>query len=276
MLNKKVVISLFVLPLILFVLVIVFSKPQKTWVQEGRLSTPAGLTLSNWASSTFISLTNTQEINQQIGHLAISATNITLSPVQIEQLQTTTYNFLMAYHMGDFESYAKFRFPVTNGAFIPQMTRWYLSRLEQAAPGKYPNLSINDPESVLRTWWNYSDAGGSENCTRCVHEVSFDNAKVYVEQVTELPKSLDYYVTSFPNVGYMSRNPSFAFDPSPKTLLEKDGKITIAVVSLIFHFSSDPPYPLYCRYYWVDHYQKWLPMELDCAYSDIKKWYYIF
>lgn len=274
--------GVFCAPLLVFLLILLFSKPRKTWEQEGRVSSPRVKTLADWATGSFVPITTNDDFKQKLESIPVLATNVTLTQTQVEELHESIHDFVLAYHVGTYEAYSKFRLPVKYNGASSRIIEFEKERLKKLFPDK--DLQHEVPEVVNKEWWDYWDGLRDKAispslrlkyCTRCLQEVDIERGKIFVEQVTHLPKALNYYVTSFSNVGYSDSNPTFMFDPSPETLATKEGKVIIAVVSLIFKHPVDPPYPLYCRFYWVDSEKKWVPFELAGAYAQ-KTWVYIF
>jgi hypothetical protein len=272
---RRKLVLLFVVPVVTFLVLMLLRHPATTWSEEGRVISKRGPTLAAWASKTYVAVSAGLP-PEDLETIKISSKNVHLDSIQLRELREAVRNTVVAYSADSYETYTKFRFPVTNGVFDRDLTVDRAKRLIAKDPARYGGLENSSPESVFHAFWSYWDATNNVFCTRCVQEVSIQNSEIVIEETDKIPKNLNFYVTSFANVGYFDRRPAFIFEPTPEKVIKNDGRLIYATFSILMKAPPDPPYPLFCRYYWVQEYKKWLPMELAGAYSPQKKWNFIF
>jgi hypothetical protein len=183
---------------------------------------------------------------------------------------------MLSVSSGDYSDYQRFRFPVKEGRFDIALIGFRLKRLQELnAPGAQ-RLDGNDGFQVDEAWWKYWNSKKEAYCTECVEEANLDQALIVVQKETKASRALNYFITSFPNYGYLQRTPVFLFEPSPEKLLQEQGTLLYATVSFILKPRGDPPHPVFCRFYWVERYGKWLPLEFGTSYPGERKWNFNF
>lgn len=273
--NKKLgVVTLFVgVPVLIVVVMSFFHERPKTWEQEGRVSS-SRQALTNWASASFVALRPGEELMQQITNIPIQATNTQLSAVQVQALYDSAYKLAMAFHVGTYESYSAFRFPIKEGEFNKGLITFRVKLMQELKSDLA--VSADNPEEACKAWWQFWKDRNDVNCTACVKELNLDKAKMYAEESSAPPAALNYFVTGFENNGYLQLHPCFTFRPSVKDMIAAAERVHFAVISFIVKMGDDPPHPIFCRFYWVPQYGTWLPSEFATAYPAHRKWTAIF
>ena len=221
----------------------------------------SGNLLREWSSTDFTAIAADAGFSNKIAQIEI-VNRGKLNQTQILQLQNTLQNYVLAYHIGSFESFHRFRAPVPEFNLMPSVAEYLKDDLRKS------NVTVPDgQEALLKLYWDRYVGKKWENFWMAI---ALTNAIVEVESTkTNLP-SLGDYVHARPNVGLARVGPILEFLVKPESLLQKEGSITYATVSLLLK-NSDVTCPVYCRFYWVEAYQRWLPLEQAAAYSGPRK-----
>lgn len=289
--HKWLIPFLFV-PLLVFAfmgLILILKERQPSWTEQGRqLSGTNAYTV--WASAEYEPIRPGAPLQAIVSDIDIDPPGI-LSTEQHEALRLSVYNFLMAFHTGEYEYYRQFRRPVEKGLWNRGMHEFRRKTVLKVAPEFLPGRE--DAEvAVDRAWFlmlaetkGYTRDGapifrdeGPDNVVKSrvdsdsstngfLTTISRENCRIYVEVRTNMPPPLDLFVTRSENDGYFSANPAFVFEPKPNEVLKRDGSLLVATVKVLVGSKRDRPIPVFYRLYWIVDYVQWVPYEhcIPCA-----------
>jgi hypothetical protein len=251
--RKATGILLLLLPAMFWIVVFV-RRPNR---RPGELPKQSAELLADWRSADFTAITNDSDFRSKIDRIPILNSNILSTQQRLELLETVD-NYLMAYHVGTYEAYHRFRAPVSTFG-IPSSI---MSFLNKDLPKDLLPLP-SDSEAVFKIYWEKYIGKGWDNFWT---GVSLTNTYVEVQLTATNPPPLSTYVFAQPNLGVARVSPSLEFSVTPEMLLKKDGSVMYATVKILPK-NNDVVYPVYCRFYWLPESSKWLPFEQASAYT---------
>jgi len=217
--------------------------------------------LNKWKSVAFVPIEDNQTFWDEINSITV-LNEAELDQRQKQQLQETLKNYILAYHIGTFEAFHKFRAPVPEFQLATTCVDYLNHDLQ-----KDNQVLPHDQESVFALWWNKYVGNQWENFWV---GIALTNASVEVQVATNDVGTLDSYVLKRQNAGFSKTTSIIAFGVTPDTILRKNGKVYYATTSLLPR-NNDATYPVFCRFYWAEVYGKWLPLEQVGAYSGPRK-----
>jgi hypothetical protein len=218
--------------------------------------------LEKWKSSDYSSL-DASDLPEQIKQIKIQNATA-LNDVQAQQLQETILNYILAYHVGTYEAFHRFRAPVADFSMAGSIVDFVREDLAKS------NLTMpSDQEGLFKLYWQkYADA--NNEWSNFWVGISFTNSSVEVEISTNSIPPLREYVLLKENIGVSGVSPMIDFSITPETILKQNKQVYYATVSLLAK-NNDVTCPVYCRFYWSETHQKWLPSEQVTAYSGPRK-----
>jgi hypothetical protein len=257
--RKATLLLLFVLPAI-FWIVVLLTRPNR---KSGGSQLPNESTelLASWRFADFTPIVNDSEFRRKIDQIQILNSNL-LNNEQTVGLFDTVDNYLMAFHVGTYEAYHRFRAPVSDF----RLTSSIVTFLNQNLP-KDMVPPPADQEAVFKIYWEKYIGKGWENFWT---GISLTNTLVEVQSTTTNIPPLSSYVFARPNLGVARVGASLQFSVTPDMLVKKNGNVLYATVTVLPK-NDDVVYPVYCRFYWLPESGKWLPFEQASAYSGRRK-----
>lgn len=107
------------------------------------------------------------------------------------------------------------------------------------------------------TFWNAASWKASWiECRKTTKLDVFTSTKAFSESL----------MSSVPNCGIVGYASSFAYGPTPKEILSKDGHIITALAYVLVKTSEGKAYPLMVQFYWASSLRTWLPTHLAVGY----------
>lgn len=258
------IILLFVAPIIVL-LFLIYRAPQRLRLQSSekaqRLIVEQKPTVSKWAAGDFDPIEDSPAFFQKLETIEAKNSGL-LTSTQSQRLYETLRNYLMAYHLGTFEAYARFRVPVVDFELAPSVLQFLTGELKkenQPIPsGGVDLLSLYWQRYVQDKWKNFWTG------------VSLPRSFVEIQTVTKAIPSLKDYIFERENLGVASSGPIVQFRLTPDAILKEKSNVCYATVSLLIR-NTDVTCPVYCRFYWAEKYNKWLPLEQYTAYAGPRK-----
>ena len=221
----------------------------------------SGNLIKDWAAADFTPIEMDKNLSQKVTQIELRNEHL-LNQRQRLQLEETIQNYVMAYNVGSFDSFRRFRTPTAHFKLVPSASDY----LKQDLLNSGMNVPA-DEESLFKAYW---DRYISNKWEHFWTGIALTNCFVDVETTqTNMPPLRDY-IFEHQNVGMASVGPLVIFDITPELLLRKDGAVLYATTSLLLK-NNDVTCPVYCRFYWVEEYSKWLPIEQAAAYSGPRK-----
>jgi hypothetical protein len=222
-----------------------------------------------WDREDFTKIADTGEFRAILMKVPMSS-KVDLTKEHEVKLKESIYDFLMAYSVGDYEVYSRFRFP-SKGRFNPthlQYARRYLDKLSKKA------TSVAIPESEEGIFKQYVNVRSEQTYYKGFFQAaSLGRTQVDIDSSPSLPGNLMEYVKGTTNLGVAYYDPMYVFDRSASSVLKEEGTLITATIST-FIKTSEPdgtgtPAPFYIRFYWDGQSSKWLVHEL--ATGNIKQ-----
>jgi hypothetical protein len=238
-------------------------------------------TLDGWAKHTFTPINQSGGFRKKVFGLPIRSEE-SLTPQQQEALHQAAYDMTMAFYLGTYEAYRKFRTPtepkgLTEGR-IEIMVRYCKS------DWKNPDHTIpDDPEGAFRKFWEVVFLNKYVNVPVVNSTigkpfwdaVALDGSEIDVTRYEAMPPALNQAFKEA--VGYTVYPVSFVFTNAPEDILQQSGKLVCAVVKLLAeHPKAEPRFPVYCRYYWDESCGMWLPMHFATPFNLTRTREYVF
>jgi hypothetical protein len=218
-------------------------------------------TVSEWAAANFDPIGDNPGFFQKLETIELKNAD-GLTTIQNQQLKETIRNYVMAYHLGTFEAYARFRIPVADFTLAPSLLAYETEQLKnenQTPPSESVKMLALYWQREVKDEWKHFWTG-----------ISFASASVDIQVATNAIPSLKNYVFGRKNLGVASSGPIAQFKVTPDSILHKDSRVYYATASLLIK-NEDVTCPVYCRFYWAGEYSKWLPFEQDTAYAGPRK-----
>jgi hypothetical protein len=189
---------------------------------------------------------------------------IQITPDQDSLLKDSIYDFLMAFHEGNYSDYEHFRMAAAGGISPKHLTalRNFVSKKSNqplAGVSALPNdelfrifVELRSKGKLYRDYFSL---------------VSFKKSQVEVDEFRQIPTDLKTSVfNGTTNLGVASFEPMFTFDRNPEIILQQD-KSLICATAVLYVKTKEPsggdmPAPVYLRLTWDGESKKWLPSEL--------------
>jgi hypothetical protein len=245
--------------------------------------------MSKWETLPYVAISNTPAFADAIRQFPVTYDG-GLTQLQTNTLPDALFRFVMAYHVGSYDAFRRFRTPP--GApvkFSPAKIK-YIARgwMNQNGTGSTP-LSSNEEmyrwfvrhhggaafyrgyywrEFYLGYWQGLCvDAGQVDAAV--MDGVSFKGKTnlfgIHAQTVTNLPPDWDggFLLHNSINLGVSHGAGFFDFERSPETTLKEEKQLTVATVNwLVKPRKPDPPFPVFLRLYWDSTSTNWLPMDM--------------
>lgn len=244
----------FITPALIIALVVLRSPNKVSPNAPANIDYPdkLGNLLAKWEREDFTAITNNQEFQQKLRAAKITNESL-LSETQKNQLYHSLFNFLRAYHAGQFETYRDFRVPVADFQMTPGVRDFLKTEL-----GKLPA----DPLSQFEKYW----ATAPKELYTLLTAAALHSAEIEIISTNQPIAHVGFAVEAQENVGIVSIGPSVEFLMSPDRILQEAPPITYATLRIITK-QQDKAYPVYCRFYWFAEKSVWLPLEMATAFS---------
>jgi len=266
--RRKLLLFLFLSPVCFAVAILLLVRPQKT-EHDASISQ-----IVKWATLKYEPISAEVGFKDKIDRLRITQT-AKLSAVQESLLRQQTYDAVMAYYGDSYEAYRKFRTPIPPKAFNMKQIEYQKKSCKE--DWRNPGKDVpDDPEGIHKKFWEvdflnkYVDpATEVKNSTIGKHlfeGINFENSGITVEEVKKTPGALSDSLMNKYQIGAFTPYPSFVFENTPETILEERGVLTMATVVLQLELPKpEPACPFYCRFYWDESNNSWLPLDIGIA-----------
>ena len=191
-----------------------------------------------------------------------------VSPAQDEALKNSLYDLAMAFHVGTYDAYRKFRTP-TEANFNERVVNYHRTILEKFY--RKPGETIPDePEAIVRLIWERDFSGNA--FSNYWEQIAMEDASITYEEAEKMPADLQDVAAGKINLGLFEIPSTFTFSRNPETILKENGKILFATVYFVFKPEApDPPTPFRIRYYWDATLSKWLPWQMVSSNAHKRK-----
>jgi hypothetical protein len=262
--EKRTLVFLLVAPVALLVAFFLFKRQEPVTAHHKRELELA----KKWRELAYEEIWEGPEFLQKVKEIK-ALTNCPVSQVQLSGLYESIYNLLIAFKTGSYEDYRKFRTPVAARLNLDLLEGERESLSKKLTPGK---RLPKDPEKFFKFYVSRLNEGkGFTNYWLGVALV--DASVVFEESRSHATNGLWAFADHHEKLGLWRPNPHFLFDITPENVLERNGNLLFATVSMVIkHASPDPPYLMHIRYFWEDREQKWIPWEYVSAYSRPHNW----
>ena len=264
--RRAFIVALFIIP-IAFLAFRIVSNPKRTSrlaeeekVAASNIVQHLAPVLERWKSGVFYPIDDSQAFRDQLAHLAITNSSQTrLSDHQADKLRETMLDFLLAYHLGTFEAFEKFRAPVAEFHLRDSIVEFMKDDL-----GKQ-NIPVPDSQSaMLELYWRKYVG---DEFVGFWSALEFSESSVEVTQMSTSTPSLAEYAKARENGGIATAGPMLTFDSSASG---PSGGALLATIRVLVK-NSDVTCPVYCRFFWDGGHDKWLPVEQVAAYAGPRK-----
>ena len=218
---------------------------------------------NDWDNQEYILIANNEAFKKEVIDLPILSNGVQLTADQTSQIRLSVYNFLMAYHEGNYESYKQFRMPSAgyeNPKYVPYEKKQILK-----VKTNLLNLDSLSPSDVFKQYVGIKS--GETYYKDYFASLCVTNAKIEIEEVSkQLAPLNDYVWEKTRNRGVATHDPLYLFNNSPSTVLTNYGKLLYATIALYIKTSESARYqmaaPFYLRFYWEPKSMAWLPIQL--------------
>lgn len=270
---------------VLIVTVLMLLPRAKTTTQADQQQAYRQRILTNWASYKITSIDDSPAFIEDAQRTVRSLPSYgILTPNQGRSLEESVLGLLFAYHKGNYESFAAFRFPIDprkHGLFKPQAMEVLAARLPSketyqkvASAAKFePFYDRSSPEKVVETYWKFFGQHATIEkskqkacCTDCWKGIALDSLSVEVQDLSTQPTPLRSYVGTNAVAGGYAPPPLLEFRPTVGELLARNQQVRVVYVRFVVHTDQDVNrYPIYVNFYWAEDHDKWIPLEFCAA-----------
>lgn len=267
--TKGIRILLFILPTVVLCCfvgfrIIVKGHPDTRSPQDIRFQAATNQMAAWSLNADFEEIGKTENFKSDFQKLLEIKTDFQITSNQIVLLQDSIYDFLMAYHTGDYAVYTNFRM-MAAGNINPQHLNILRNFIAKNGSQSLASLSTLPQDELFRNFVGIRSEGTFYK--DYFLSVSLKTSKVEVKAYKRIPKDLKTFVfDDTTNLGVASFEPMYTYDRNPETILHQDGSIIYATAVLYIKTKepsgSDMPAPVYLRLTWDSESKKWLPSEL--------------
>lgn len=206
----------------------------------------------------------TETFKADLHELLATKTGLQINADQDMSLQDSIYDFLMAYHEGDYSVYTRFRMAAV-GEISPKHLPVLRNFVSKNSKQPLASVSALPQDELFRQFVEIRSKGTLYK--NYFSSVSLKKSQVEVNGFNQIPEGLKPSVFSgTTNLGVASFEPMFTFDRNPEKILQQDGTLICATVVLYIRtkepHEDNMPVPVYLRLTWDAESKRWLPSEL--------------
>ena len=215
----------------------------------------------------FVPINEGADFRQQLNQIKV-IDNAKVGSTRAEDLKDSLYDLIMAFHLGTYEAYRKFRTPI-QADFNEKIVDYHKSILERFY--KKPGEALPDePEAIVRLIWE-RDFGGNA-FSNYWEQIATESASITYDEVQAMSADLEDVAAGQINLGLFKIPSTFSFTNTPENILKANGKIFLATVYFVFKPTPpDPPTPFRIRYYWDPTTSQWLPWQMVSSNANQRK-----
>jgi hypothetical protein len=266
--KKRITIALIILPLLALCCLIVFRV-----IVKGRsdTKTPQAIRfqvatnqMASWNDADYQEIKKSDEFRSVLFQSLKIKHEIQTTPDQDSMLRDSIYDFLIAYHAGDYSDYKKFRMAAAgeiSARHLPILRNFVSKNANQPLA----IISALSQDELFRKFVEIRSDG--KLFRDYFSSISFQKSQIEVNVFNQIPEELKTFVFSnTTNLGVASFEPMFTFDETPEKILQQDGSL-ICSTALLYIKTKEPtgndmPAPVYLRLIWDSKSKRWLPSEL--------------
>jgi hypothetical protein len=237
-----------------------------------RYFTEGDILMANWAAQRFEPINHGVRFVQLVDSIPIQNRAI-LDQEMTDSLRQAAFNFFMAYHDGDFDSYKKFRIPTGVGHYDSVHLKYRLNDIK--AMGASPaTTNLQDGDEIFQDYWQKVGAKTYSQFFQglCVNgselSVSCTNSSSWIDHFFDL--------SNFAKLGQRLllnslRSPTFISDPQPESITQQFGKIYTATLKCLLKNSDNNAYPVFCFWYYSPTDKEWIVYAIGSDYRGSQK-----
>lgn len=218
--------------------------------------------IDRWKQLRLTPLTDKAQLSAQVDKMPVDGQELT-SPEAVTALRNYVRAFLTYASSNSFETYVYFR------GITPDVKYQLSSNLNQQLRDGFHEPVGADGQIPLQRFYELASFGTDGRSANFWHfqAAGLDDARISIFETNQLAASYAQPLAraEFQSGGVLSTNTKFVWPHSKSDLLAKDGKLTVAVITVYLKTSGTPPdypFPILLAFYWDAVGSRWVPDEM--------------